>query len=221
MTPFIGPKYDISRKFPCPCGKGEYLYEAVDRDWGPPRTERHTLLCAECKGKYLYDRRDVGTSYGGVHERGWVLKEDLLAEQRYVDAIREYQQSILHEVERRCRAIWREKLVACRTKKAIWQVAVDYSAYGTFLSHHRGKSVAEMIATLSEKLFYFSGIAHVLKTCGIDELPERLTTLAKPVAPRSLPDRLREMVEQLGADVRQGRSDAPSLESEDSPTSAA
>lgn len=205
-------RYDIRRTYPCPCRKGEALYEAMDNDWGPPKSYRHTLLCPDCKGKYLYDRQLIGSLHDGGSERGWVLRDHLVAEQRYVEALRAYQQSIIAEVEQRCRTIWNAKLSACRTKKAVWEVLKPYGVYSTFLSHHRGKTLAEVIATVAAKPFCVDQLRHVLATCGIDDTPENLTSLAKPVPPPSLPAALWEPLERWGADTHQARSGPPSLD---------
>jgi hypothetical protein len=54
-------------------------------------------------------------------------------------------------VEKRCRASWRQKLAACRTKKAVYEIAAMYGTYNTFLSHHRKETLAELVANFSGK----------------------------------------------------------------------
>jgi hypothetical protein len=206
-------RYDIRRTFRCPCGKGEYLYEAMDNDWGGrPKAEKLTMLCSDCKEKYVYDRRLIGGGRDGGSDRGWVAKENLKAEQEYRDALRAHQASILAEAERRCRPTWKKLLSACRTKKAVWEVAEAHQAYSTFLKHNRTKSLPTIIAELSVEPFYFYTIQHVLKICAVKESPEQLASVPKPEAPRSLPESLREMYERSGADTRQMIADAPASE---------
>lgn len=215
MNSLPGIAYDIDRRHPCPCRKGEWRYEAVDNDWGGrPRSERHTMLCPTCKPEYVYDRRLLADPRDGGRERGWTSKGQIAAEQRYVEELRVYQQSIVDEVEKRCRATWREKLAACRTKKAVWEVAAWYGTYGTFLSHHRRETLVELVANLSAEPFHFFRIARVLKTCGVGEKPEHLTTLAKPTPPASMPEYLRRPHEELGAGSGQARAGSPRLDAE-------
>lgn len=209
-------KYDISRRYPCPCRKGEWLYEAIGNDWGRrPKSERHTMLCTDCKAKYVYDRRLLGDRFwGGGIERGWTLREQIAVEQKYVEDLRAYQQSIVGEAEKRCRAIWQQRLAACRTKKAVYEVAARYGTYGTFLSHHRKETLTELIANLSAKQFYFSDIPQVLKACGIKEKPEQFTKLAKPKPPINMPEDLWQPHEEMGAGSGQARAGPPSLDGE-------
>lgn len=66
---------DFRRRYPCPCGKGEYEEIHYSDDWG--RTEvRREMLCPHCKNKYYWDSTIVHGHPGDFVERGWVLKTD-------------------------------------------------------------------------------------------------------------------------------------------------
>jgi hypothetical protein len=61
------------RRYPCPCGKGEY--EEVDYmdDWN--RTdEKHEMVCPDCKERYVYDNTIIGGHPHDHRVRGWRLK---------------------------------------------------------------------------------------------------------------------------------------------------
>ena len=64
---------DFRRKYPCPCGEGEYEEIHFSDDWG--RSEEYVMLCPKCKEKYVYDHTIIHGHPGDFVERGWVLKE--------------------------------------------------------------------------------------------------------------------------------------------------
>jgi hypothetical protein len=68
--------FEFRREYPCPCGKGKWVHEWNTNDWQQVKGERQTMICAKCKGSYVFDTTPIryGSKPHKLMERGWVLK---------------------------------------------------------------------------------------------------------------------------------------------------
>ena len=153
---------DYRRRYPCPCGQGEYEVTGRSNDWGQSETI-YSMLCPVCSERYIYDGTMVGGHPGDEHFRGWVAKTVIAAEQRYRALVTER----MHHLYYQC---WRAQLDAAQTKKQLWEiVTVDgrhYPALGTFYQHHKGHTLDEAKAA-TERDFHFQNLRQILDVCQI------------------------------------------------------
>ena len=63
-----------TRKYSCPCGKGEYEEITKSDDWGNYRDDA-VMLCPDCKGKYIW--KEVNPSNRPSREFYTWMKKDL------------------------------------------------------------------------------------------------------------------------------------------------
>ncbi len=65
------------RRYPCPCGRGEYEEISMMDDWNRTKTE-HKMLCTTCKPLYVWDSTNVAPRIHPMRERerGWVLRKN-------------------------------------------------------------------------------------------------------------------------------------------------
>src|SRR5262249_9802994 len=129
----VARAWDYEQRYPCPCGNGEYAHRSTDK------SEHWVMLCPECEPHYVYDRRPTQLGLfrpwkGESPRRGWVRTEVVREEERYHQALLDFQRAVIQKVDDLCRATWRTQLVACKTKKAVWELtemrqAEAYRAY--------------------------------------------------------------------------------------------
>lgn len=68
----MGWEIDWIKKYPCPCGKGEYEEISKSNDWGNSESE-YNMLCVECRAKYYYSHEIIHGHPGNFVEKGWTL----------------------------------------------------------------------------------------------------------------------------------------------------
>jgi hypothetical protein len=153
---------DFTKKYPCPCGKGEYEVSSYSDDWMRSRYE-YSMLCPECKEKYTYSHAIINAHPGREVERGWVLKSDLIYEENK-------RNEILKKANEQCWDIWVSKFSATTSKKSMWKLlSLDgkYSpALGTFYSHTKGYNNEQIIDHIN-RYFSFHMIYQIYEICGI------------------------------------------------------
>jgi hypothetical protein len=131
-----------------------------------------------------------------IPRREWIRKEVVREEERYHQALRDFQRWVVQKVDELCRETWCTMLAACKTKKAVWELGEKLQAYNTFLSHNRGKTLQQVIHDQMTRLFSYGEIKYILLTCGKDADPDSLVDTQKPTPPPSLPKAFRERWER-------------------------
>jgi hypothetical protein len=134
--------------------------------------------------------------YGGITRRGWVRKDVLREEERYHQALRDFQKAVVQKVDGLCRETWRSKLAACKSKKAVWELNEKRQAYYTFTSHVRGQTLQQVIQNQMNRPFHYIEAKHILGVCGRDIDPDSLVDAQIPIPPASLPKAFQEVWER-------------------------
>ena len=154
---------DYRRRFPCPCGKGEYEKVHYSNDWGSSRIER-VMLCPNCKREYIYDETIVLYQKDGNEERGWVLKTVLEAEDKYRKDVEERAKSLYLK-------LWQQKFTDLKTKKQIWKMLTlngkHYPSMGTFYKNVRGFKREEILEYI-DKFFEYHNLKRVFEIIWIE-----------------------------------------------------
>lgn len=150
------------KKYPCPCRKGEYEEVHYSDDWGRSET-RYTMLCLECKDKYIYDHTVIHGHPGNEIERGWVLKSVLEAEHKHRKNV-EAKAKILYL------KLWKKKFKNLKTKKQIWEELTlngkYYPSLGTLYIHTKGYNQEE-ITKYIDRFFNYYDLKRVFEVCQV------------------------------------------------------
>lgn len=151
------------RKYPCPCRKGEYEEIHYADDWG--RSETHfTMLCLNCKDKYVYDHTIIHGHPGNEIERGWVLKSVLEAENEHRISLEVKAKSLYLK-------LWKKRFECLQNKKQIWVVLTlngkYYPSLGTFYKHTKGYNREEMMKYINGFFNYYD-LKRVFQVCGVN-----------------------------------------------------
>ena len=153
---------DFLRKYPCPCGKGEYEYISYSNDWGSTRTE-HTMLCSECREKYVYSSTVVYGHPGNEVERGWVLKSTIEAEEKRI-------KELMVKVHELYFELWKSKFMDLKTKKNIWEILTFkgkyYPSLGTFYRHTKGYT-REKLLNYIDSFFNKHSLNRIFEICDV------------------------------------------------------
>lgn len=151
------------RRYPCPCGEGEYEEVHYSDDWRRSETH-HEMLCPKCKESYVYDHTVIGGHPGDEIERGWVLKSVLEAKEKH-------RKSIEEKVKRLYFEFWAVKFRDLKSKKQIWKVLTlngkYYPSLGTFYKHTKGYTQEEMMKYI-DGFFNYHNLKQVFEVCGIE-----------------------------------------------------
>lgn len=152
------------KRYPCPCGKGEYEEIDSEDDWFQHQTS-HKMLCPDCKERYAYDSHVVAGHPGDEFERGWVLKNVLEAEETY-------QKRIMALVREHYYEKWRERFANARTKKQRWEILTAngkyYPSLGTFYRHTKGYDRRHLEQYIDQTLGSFQDLGQILDICGVE-----------------------------------------------------
>jgi hypothetical protein len=150
------------RRYPCPCGKGEYEEIDSENDWFQHQTSRE-MLCSDCKEQYAYDSRAVAGHPGDEIERGWVLRCVLEAEDIY-------QKSVMALVRERYYKQWCERFANAHTKKRTWEILTVsgkyYPSLGTFYQHTKGYDRQRLKEYVDRIFGYVHDLEQILDVCG-------------------------------------------------------
>ncbi len=154
---------DFRRRYPCPCGEGEYEEITNSDDWG--RSETHyEILCPKCKEKYVYDHTVIGGHPGDEIIRGWVLKSVLEAEQKHRKNVEDTAKTLYFE-------IWEKKFRGVKTKKQMWEALTlngkYYPSLGIFYKHTKGYTEEELINYI-DNFFKYHDLKRVFEVCEIE-----------------------------------------------------
>lgn len=150
------------RRYPCPCGRGEYEEMSLSDDWGRSETRRE-MFCMECKQNYVYDTTVIHGHPGDEIERGWVLKSVLEAEAKHRKDVEEKAKTLYLYV-------WKEKFERAKTKKQIWKVLTGdgkyYPSLGTFYKHTK-EYPKEQLMRYVNGFFSYHGLKRVFAVCQV------------------------------------------------------
>lgn len=154
---------DWRRRYTCPCGKGEYEEASFSDDWGRSETHR-TMLCPECKERYVYDHTIIHGHPGNEIERGWVLKSVLDEEKKYRKNVEVKSKELYY-------ATWQNCFANAKTKKEIWKRLTLNGKYppslGTFYSHTQKYGKEELTSDI-DRYFNYDDLKRVFEICGIE-----------------------------------------------------
>lgn len=156
------------RRYPCPCGGGEFEEIDYSDDWGRSRTE-HEMLCPKCKELYSYSEANIRPNCKPHHEidSGWVLKSVLQAERKEQEAKNKVRQQIMDRVKELYYDKWVERFSALKTKKSIQEVFARDTTYETFCRHTKGYSREQLFKYVNGS-YRYSNIRIILEICDVD-----------------------------------------------------
>lgn len=163
---------DFRRRYPCPCGKGEYVEIHRSDDWF--RYETHyEMLCPKCKELYVYSTENIrkGCKPGHEIDRGWVLKSVLQAEQKIekeiTEKLRKDREQILKKAKELYYGIWTEKFTALKTKKDMHRILNYNGSYESFCKATRNYTRLELLEYINT-YFKYRNLKQVFKVCDVD-----------------------------------------------------
>lgn len=195
---------DFRRKYPCPCGKGEYEEVHYSDDWGRSET-RYKMLCPKCKEKYVYDHTVIYGHPGNEVERGWVLKSVIEAEQEHRENVREKAKMLYFK-------FWKAKFRNLKSKKQIWKILTlngkYYPSLGTFYKHTKAYTQEEMTEYI-DHFFNYHDLKRVFEVCGIEPDWKNLGANGEEIR-HFQPDNLNNQEKHEVIEIKHRRTSLPS-----------